>query len=68
MVKLSYEDGHLVLRDMKGFLVWNSHYVDMKGSYVGEFCEGGYKEIFITGELIEKHDYHPEKEKTVVLL
>jgi hypothetical protein len=66
MVKLSYEDGHLVIRNMNGILVWNSHWVDMKGSYVGEPSEGGYKEIILTGELIEKHDYYPE-DKVVFL-
>jgi hypothetical protein len=29
----------------------------MKGSYVGEYSKGGYKEILIEGKLIEKNDY-----------
>ena len=60
MKKLSYEDGHVVLRDLDGTLYWSSHWVDMKKSYVGEPCIGGYKEILIEGKLIEKHDYYKE--------
>lgn len=61
MKKLSYEGGHLVIRNMDGTLHWNSHWVDMKGSYDDEYCEGGYKEILIEGILIENHDYNGEK-------
>ncbi len=60
MVKLTYESGHIVLRNMDGTLHWNSHIADMKGCYTDEPDEGGYKEIFIEGNLIEKHDYYPE--------
>ncbi len=66
MVKLKYEDGHVVIRNMNGFLVWSSHWGDMKGSYVDEPCEGGYKEIYLTGELIEKNDYNAE-DKVITL-
>lgn len=66
MKKLSYEDGHLVLRDMDGTLYWSSHWVDMKGSYVGEYDEGGYKEILIEGKLIQKTDYS-EDDKVIDL-
>lgn len=61
MFKLKYESGHIVIRNPEGFLHWSSHWGDMKGSYEGEPCEGGYKEILLTGELIEKHDYYGEK-------
>jgi hypothetical protein len=45
---------------MDGTLLWNSHIVNMKGCYTDEPDEGGYKEIFLVGNLIEKHDYYPE--------
>ena len=61
MKKLSYEDGHLVLRDLDGTLFWSSHWVDMKGSYVGEYSEGGYKEIIIEGKLIEYNNISDDK-------
>jgi len=61
MKKLSFESGNLVIRDMDGFLCWSSHWIDMKGSYEGEYMEGGYKEILIEGFLIEKHDYAEDK-------
>ena len=65
MKKLSYEDGHLVLRNFDGTLWWNSHWVDLKGSYTGEPSEGGYKEIWVAGKVIENHDYYkePKEEK-----
>ena len=61
MKKLKYEGGHLVLRNEDGTLFWKSHWVEMKGSYADEYLEGGYKEIWIEGELTEKSDYYPDK-------
>lgn len=61
MKKLSYEDGHLVLRNLDGTLFWSSHWVDMKGSCVDCSKDGGYKTILISGELIEQSDFSDEK-------
>lgn len=61
MKKLSYENGHLVLRNEDGTLFWNTHWVDMKDSYVDEPSEGGYKEVWITGELTERSIFYPDK-------
>lgn len=57
MKKLSYEDGHIVIRNMDGTLFWSSHWGEMKGSYVGKPDPGGYKEILIEGTLFEKSLY-----------
>jgi hypothetical protein len=66
MKKLSYEDGHVVLRDMDGTLYWSSHWVDMKRSFIGDPCDAGYIEIFIEGVLIEKNDYYKD-DKVITL-
>lgn len=46
-MKLTYEDGHIVLRKENGTLFWSTHNIDIKDE------GGGYKEIIITGELQE---------------
>jgi hypothetical protein len=60
MKKLSFEDGHLVLRDLDGKLFWSRHWVDMKGSFTGEPDDGGYIEVFIEGKLTQKSDFSEE--------
>lgn len=60
MKRLSYENGNIVLRDLDGKLHWSRHWVDMKGSYVGENDGGGYIEVLIDGKLIQNSDYHSE--------
>jgi hypothetical protein len=64
LFSISFESDHIVIRNSDGKLFWNSHVVDLKGSYLEE-CDnsegGGYKEIFIKGGvLIEKSDYREE--------
>ncbi len=54
MKKLSYEDGHIVLRSEDGNLFWNSHVIDLKDD------EGGFKTILIEGKLIEKSEYRKD--------
>lgn len=66
MKKLSYEDGHLVLRNLDGKLFWSSHWVDLKGSYIDCNKLGGYKEILIEGTLTMKSDF-TEEERTMSL-
>jgi len=63
MKKLSFEDGHLVLRDLDGKLCWSRHWVDVVGSYEGEFVDGGYVEIFIEGTLHQKSKHSEEERK-----
>jgi len=63
MKKLSFEDGHLVLRDLDGKLCWSRHWVDMIGSYKGDDEDGGYIEIFIEGTLHQKSKYSKEEIK-----
>ncbi len=61
--KLSFEDGHIVLRDEDGKLFWNRHWVDMKGSCAdGGSKEGGYVEVFIEGDfsIVTKSDFQEE--------
>lgn len=60
MKKLSYEAGHLVLRNLDGTLFWSSHWVDLKGSYSDEPDSGGYKQVLLTGTLEIKSDYSEE--------
>jgi hypothetical protein len=62
MKKLSFEKGHLVLRDLDGKFCWSRHWGDMVGSYEGEFVDDGYIEIFIEGTLHQKSKY-PKKER-----
>jgi hypothetical protein len=62
MKKLSFEDGHLVLRDLDGKLYWSRHWLDMIGSHHGDNYNGGYIEIFIEGTLHQKSKY-PEEER-----
>ena len=61
--KLSFENGHIVLRDEDGKLFWNRHWIDMKGSY--DDCGGdvgGYVEVFIEGDfsIVTKSDFQEE--------
>lgn len=61
MKKLTFEDGHLVLRNQDGTLFWSSHVVDIKDSYVGKQDGGGYKEVWIDGgKLVEKNLFQKE--------
>ena len=60
MKKLTYEDGHIVIRDGDGKLFWSSHYVDLKDE------GGGYKEIYLEGKLIEKNDFSSEDKKFIL--
>ena len=57
MKKLSFENGHIVLRNLDGTLAWSRHWVDMKGSYEGERDEGGYVEVLIEGKLVQNSHY-----------
>lgn len=66
MKKLSYEDGHLVLRKLDGKLFWSSHWVDLKGSCMDCDKSGGYKEIFLEGTLTIKSAF-AEEEKQLIL-
>jgi hypothetical protein len=63
MKKLSFENGHIVLRNLDGTLAWSRHWVDMKKSYIGEKDDGGYIEVFIEGTLIQKSDFIDEEMK-----
>lgn len=60
--KLSFEDGHIVLRDEDGKLFWNRHWVDMKGSHIDDDDNGGYVEVFIEGDfsIVTKSDFANE--------
>jgi hypothetical protein len=60
--KLSFENGHIVLRDEDGKLFWSRHWVDMKGSYNDSDDGGGYVEIFIEGDfsIVTKSDFQEE--------
>jgi hypothetical protein len=66
MKKLSYEDGHLVFRNLDGKLFWSSHWVDLKGSYIDCDKSGGYKQILLEGTLTIKSDF-AEEERQLVL-
>lgn len=62
MKKLSFEDGHIVLRNLDGTLFWSRHWVDMKGSYEKDEDNGGYIEVFLDGgNLIVKSDFSDEE-------
>lgn len=66
MKKLSYEDGHLVIRDLDGKLYWSAHVIDVVNSYQGKPELGGYKEILIEGKLTETN-FISNTEKTLNL-
>ena len=68
MKKLSYEDGQLVLRSEDGTLFWSSHRIDIKGSFGDgkESDDGGYKEVWIEGMLIETSDFKSGCTRTVL--
>jgi hypothetical protein len=61
--KLSFEAGHLVLRDEDGKLFWSRHWIDIKGSYSEDsYDSGGYVEVFIEGDfsVVTKSDFQEE--------
>lgn len=66
MKKLSFEEGHLVLRNLDGTLFWSRHWVDMVGSHLGGDRNGGYIEVLIEGMLHQKSEY-PQEENTYEL-
>jgi hypothetical protein len=66
MKKLSFEDGHIVLRNLDGTLAWSRHWVDMKGSYIGDKDGGGYIEVLLEGKIFQKSDFHQEEMEAVI--
>lgn len=61
MKRLTYENGHIIIREMDGTLFWSSHWLDIRDAYNDEYSEGGYKTILIEGTLTEKNIYLKDK-------